>query len=416
MLVLACGGEVSRQAETAPPPVVSTLRLHAEPTIRVGVAWGDSVVEVGAAGRWWIHEAGASRPVAVVEGGKPWKVTRLPFERALRVVRPDGYLSSPHFEPLAVARLDEDPLIVGGTPYPGSFEIALAPDGTLTAVNVVALETYLEGVVAKELGRPGQDAMEALRAQAIAARTYALKRRGSRAEMGFDVYGTVEDQAYGGIPPPEDSLAVRAVSSTRGRALVYEGFLIDAFYHSTCGGHTARVQEVLEHPPAPYLTSVRDAPDGRDAYWCRDSKYFRWTVTLDSDELQERIERNLPNLVPVPPDGVGILRDLDLTATSPEGRALAIRVVTSTGRYLVTKNAIRRLFADDGGRWLRSTLFLFRPVRERDRIVRLTLIGGGWGHGVGMCQVGAMARARAGQSAERILAAYYNGVDIVRLY
>ncbi|CAN5180230.1 hypothetical protein BH18GEM1_BH18GEM1_13200 [soil metagenome] len=414
-LSAACGRtgpppESSASSEPPPGPLFA-----AEPTIRVGVALGDSAIAIGGAGRWWIRENGGGRPIAVVENGSAWRIVRLPFESALRVARSDGYLSQPHAGSLMAAPLGAAPIELAGKAYAGSFEIMLRPDGTLTAVNVVPLETYLEGVVPKELGRPGPEAGEALRAQAVAARTYALKRLGSRAALGFDVYGSVLDQAYGGLPDREDSLAVRAVRATRGEALLYNGYLIDAYYHSTCGGHTAHVELVFDDPPAPYLTVVSDErPNGE--YWCQESKYFRWTVTFNETELQATIARNLPSIVPLPPDGVGEVRDVTILRSTPEGRALSVAVTTSTGLYHVSENPIRALFADAEGRLLRSTLFLMRPTREGGRLVSLTLVGGGWGHGVGMCQVGALARAGAGQGYGQILATYYPGAALARLY
>jgi stage II sporulation protein D len=380
------------------------------------VAWGDTSLALGSGDRWWIHESGASRPIAVVEGEPGWRVVRLPFETTLRLRRPDGWLSQPHVGPLEAASLGRAPIEASGTAYPGTIEVSLRPDGTLTGVNVVPLETYLEGVVPMELGRPGADAREALLAQAVAARTYAIKRLGSRADLGFDVYGNVLDQAYQGLPDPADSLAVRAVRSTRGKVLLYNGYLIDAFYHSTCGGHTARVEETFDLPAAPYLTAMSDArPDG-EGYWCQGSRYFRWTASWSAEELDAMIRRNLPMLVPLPAKGSGSLRDVELEATTEEGRAMAVRVTTTTGRFVVAENEIRTLFADSTGRILYSTQFLFRPERVGTRLTGLTLVGGGWGHGVGMCQVGAMGRARAGWDYERILAAYYPGTEIRELY
>lgn len=416
--LLACGSHAARSTVEKPSDERDespAAAFAAEPTIRVGVAWGDTAVALGGTGRWWIRESGETRPIAVVEEAAPWSIVRLPFEIALRIARPDGWLSRPHAGPLVAAPLDRFPLEVEGTAYPGSIEIRLRPDGSVTAVNVVPVETYLEGVVAKELGRPGAGAREALRAQAVAARSYALRRLGSRAPLGFDVYGSILDQAYAGVPTPGDTLAVAAVRDTRGEAILHEGSLIDAYYHSTCGGSTARVDLVFDAPPAPYLTVVDDRrPDG--GFWCQPSRYFRWTATYTGDELRATIARNLPGLVPPPEEGTGDLRDLEVTRSTPEGRALAVRVETSTGRYVVSGDAIRRLFADTDGRWLRSTLFLYRPRREGGRLTGATLVGGGWGHGVGMCQVGAMERARAGHGYREILAAYYRGTDVVALY
>jgi stage II sporulation protein D len=102
--------------------------------------------------------------------------------------------------------------------------------------------------------------------------------------------------------------------------------------------------------------------------------------------------------------------------STPEGRALSVRVITSSGRYLVSENAIRSLFADAEGRLLRSTQFLFRPVHRSGVLEQVTLLGGGWGHGVGMCQVGALERARQGQDHRRILSTYYPGTEVVALY
>jgi len=387
----------------------------AEPTIRVGVAWGDTSVALASGDRWWIHESGSSRPIAVVDSEPGWRVVRLPFETALRLRRPDGWLSQPHLGPVQAASLGGAPIEAAGVAYPGAIEVSLRSDGTLTAVNVVPLETYLEGVVSRELGRPGPDVRAAQLAQAVAARTYALKRMGSRAELGFDVYGSVLDQAYLGVPGPADSLAVQAVRATRGEVLLYNGYLIDAYYHSTCGGHTARVEETFDGPPAPYLTAVSDQrPDG--GYWCQGSRYFRWTASWTAEELDATVSRNLPTLLPLPADGIGTLVDLDLESSTSEGRALAMRVTTTTGRFLVLQNAIRTLFADSAGHILRSTQFLFRPERVGTRLTGLSLVGGGWGHGVGMCQVGAMGRASAGWDYHRILSAYYPGTDVRELY
>ena len=402
-------------ADSVPGEMLRPPAFAAEPTIRVGVAWGDTSVALGSGDRWWIHESGSSRPIAVVEGEPGWRVVRLPFETSLRLRRPDGWLSQPHVGPIEAASLGGAPIEAAGVAYPGTVEVSLRPDGMLTAVNVVPLESYLEGVVSRELGRPGAGALEAQLAQAVAARTYALKRMGSRADLGFDVYGTVLDQAYQGLPDPADSLAVRAVRATRGEVLLYNGYLIDAYYHSTCGGHTGRVEETFDSPPAPYLTAVSDErPDG--GYWCQGSRYFRWTASWSAEELDALVRRNLPTLVPLPPEGTGSLVDLDLESSTPEGRALAMRVTTTSGRFLVLENEIRTLFADSAGRILRSTQFLFRPERVGTRLTALSLVGGGWGHGVGLCQVGAMARAGAGWDFRRILAAYYPGTDVRELY
>ena len=148
-------------------------------------------------------------------------------------------------------------MYVSGRPYRGSAELRVAGDGRVSAINVLPLEDYLLGVVPLEIGPRGNDEMAAVEAQAVAARTYAVAQLGGQLEMGFDLFGTVDDQAYGGMAAERDE-STRAVRRTAGKILLYDGRPIRAYYHSTCGGRTAAVEEVMDRPPAPYLQPVSD--------------------------------------------------------------------------------------------------------------------------------------------------------------
>src|SRR5690606_24745040 len=119
------------------------------------------------------------------------------------------------------------------------------------------MENYLLGVVPFEIGRVGPDLVEASKAQAVAARTYAIRYLGRRDSLGFDVFATVEDQVYGGAEGEHEPVSV-AVRETAGQILTYGREPIEAFYHSTCGGVTAAIEEVWDEPPRPYLRSVID--------------------------------------------------------------------------------------------------------------------------------------------------------------
>ncbi len=142
-----------------------------------------------------------------------------------------------------------------GVPYRGSLRVSVNPRGTLNVVNRVDLEDYLYGVVPSEMGPKRFDAIEALKAQAVAARTYALAHRGQFEAEGYDICATPKCQVYGGVPV-EDPLSSAAVDGTRGLVLAYQGQIADALFVSTCGGVTENVENVFSGGPVPYLVSV----------------------------------------------------------------------------------------------------------------------------------------------------------------
>jgi stage II sporulation protein D len=144
---------------------------------------------------------------------------------------------------------------VEGVPYRGSLRVLVNPRGTLNLVNRVDLEEYLYGVVPAEMGPKRFDAIEALKAQAVAARTYAMAHRGQFEAEGYDICPGPKCQAYGGASV-EDPLSTAAVDGTRGLVLAYSGQFADALYVSTCGGVTENVENVFSGGPVPYLVSV----------------------------------------------------------------------------------------------------------------------------------------------------------------
>jgi stage II sporulation protein D (peptidoglycan lytic transglycosylase) len=407
--VAACAGAPSRGVRPATRPPVTS-----EPLVRVGLAVGVTRASFQpAGGRYLIHERQNDDPIAVVADGETWGMAAGERGDELRVVDQRGWLSRPHARPVRVEPLDGDSLLrVGDARYAGALELLPVPGG-LTVVNELPLERYLRGVLAREMS--GSDAtMEAVKAQAIAARTYALKRMGSRAALGFDLFGDVQDQAYGGEEGVSAAVE-RALSETRGQVMLSEGLLIDAYFHSTCGGTTAAVEEAFPESPVPYLVSVDD--DGaKGSFYCEASRYFRWQARYDRDRLESLLGTNLGRFTALPPAGLGDLYDMDIAESSPGGRVLALRIETSTGSFQVVRNDIRWLFAESNSLGLRSTLFLLRKERRGGVVDEVALTGGGWGHGVGMCQVGALGRAAAGASHPDILAHYYRGVHLERLY
>jgi stage II sporulation protein D len=165
----------------------------------------------------------------------------------------DNFLAEP--VRLAVVPVSEQHIEVNGKPYRGIVELRLTPFGTVRPINWVNLEWYLLGVVPAELGPEVWPQLEALRAQAVAARTYAWRNRGQFVEQGYDICATPRCQVYQGVSA-EHPLSDRAVQSTGGEVLVWEGRPIVALYTATCGGHTEDGHEVFPESREPYLTGV----------------------------------------------------------------------------------------------------------------------------------------------------------------
>ncbi len=150
-------------------------------------------------------------------------------------------------------------------PYRGRLEVFTNPNGTLTVVNVIGLEDYVRGVVPNELSPGGYPAIEALKAQAVAARTYAVSNRGRFAADGFDVLPTTRSQVYGG-QGTEHPLTDRAVAETRGVIATFHGETINALYTSTCGGRTEHGENIFGGETVPYLRGRECAVEGKDAF------------------------------------------------------------------------------------------------------------------------------------------------------
>ncbi len=279
---------------------------------------------------------------------------------------------------------------VDGTSYAGALLLETASDGTLSLTNRVPFPAYLEGVLAGEM--PASFPQEALRAQAVLARSFALANlRALTDDPGVS-------QAYPGAPPAAVLARLReAVRSTEGFRLVDTrgADLPGYWYHSTCGGHTAAATPVFGVPDSePY----RGVPcDG-----CGGSKYFRWEVELPEADVRAALRFG------------SAVASLEIVDRLPDGRARALRARTAAGTEReITAVALRGAL---GPNRLRSTLLDgVAPVGPAGgRPVAWRFRGQGWGHGVGLCQIAAGALAERGWTADRILARYYPGSRLVR--
>ena len=274
------------------------------------------------------------------------------------------------------------PIRVDGRAFPGSLRLSARGESELDVVNLVPLEPYVASAIASET--PADWPLEALKAQAVVARTYALHERERRAGEAFDLEASVISQRYGVGTVPEGAAA--AARATAGEYLAYGGEPILAAFHSSSGGTTASAEEVWGEA-VPYLRSVSSPDDAAPDYF--------WSYDISLADLGSALRE--AGYSP------GTLTDVRVTERSDSGRVERIQL----GSVLLSGRDLRELL---GGRALRSALF---DARVEDGRVRF--LGSGSGHGVGLCQWGASELARRGSSYRGILAHYYPGSDLRRV-
>jgi SpoIID/LytB domain protein len=310
--------------------------------------------------------------------------------------------------------------------YRGIIEVR-ERDGALTVVNIVDVETYLRGVVPSEM--PASYPLAALEAQAVAARGQVLIKAGRHQAEGFDLCATQHCQVYGGATSERPN-SDRAAAATWGEVLEYEGRLADTLYSSNCGGHTVSNEDYWPtQQPIPYLRGGADydrglvqlefplAGEALEQYlkyappvYCNQPRYakasrFRWWSVVPREELRKPLTAAVGDF--------GDLLDVRVTDRADSGVVREIAVIGTKRLFKVRGGAeIRRAL---GG--LNSASCAIEPIREGDSPpVAFAIWGAGWGHQVGMCQVGAAGLADLGWDYRAILSKYYQGCTVVRRY
>jgi stage II sporulation protein D len=274
---------------------------------------------------------------------------------------------------------------LGTRTYAG--DLVMDPEGRL--INRVPLENYVLGVLRGEIPLP-KVPVDAAAAQAIAVRSYTLHYL-LRENPVCDVDDTTLFQVYAGMKyAPDDKSLREGVNRTSGQYMEWNGAPLKAYYHSTCGGHTTDVPTGLDREPVGCMQGV-------PCDWCKISKYYTWQTTITEVELRRTLRMDGP------------VRSVSVGKLGPGKRALGVNVVTDSGKQYVHGSAFRLRI---GPSKLRSTRWDHLSLADGSLQVR----GGGWGHGVGMCQMGAIGRAQEGQKANDIVLAYYRGATIESAY
>ena len=403
---LACSATLPRRHESGG----TVAPDEGQPAVRVALHTSAASAVLSATGGWRLYAQDGLSMLARSDANDVWTIRQA--GGGLQAVRGDGQRTAVRPGPF-IARPDERGAIVtlGGKRYRG--ELAVIPTDTgLLIVNRVLMEDYLRGVVPLEIGNRTMEELAAAQAQAVAARSYAYIRvnavRGSR----FDVRATVMDQVYGGADA-EREVSDQAVESTAGLVLRFAGRVVNAPYHSTCGGSTAEAPEVWRSPGEAYLKRVSDRIPGSDRFYCDVSPRFSWSKSLRSDTLALALEKHLRTYVSVPGARIGAVQRVEIDGHTPSGRVATLAISTDRGRYLLRGNDIRFVMRRPGGEILNSTYFSIDSEQGRaGGLSRITIRGRGYGHGIGMCQWGAIGRARAGEDFRSILRTYYPGTSV----
>ncbi|HEY0529183.1 MAG TPA: SpoIID/LytB domain-containing protein [Gemmatimonadaceae bacterium] len=390
------------------PITRGNYRNGRDQAVRIALATNATDGKISSTGKWRLWVGDSEYPVSD-NGTEVWGIGvdagRLRLERPGRTDYSTGLL---------VARpSDQSSVIVwNGKRYRGDVSIA-ATDSGLLVVNTLPMDSYLRGVVPLEIGNRTEAELAAVQAQAVAARTYAYKHLSTT--RGFDMYSTVQDQVYGGVDA-EKPLSDQGINSTQDMVMLFAGEPINTPYHSTCGGSTAAVSEVwYREPDEPYLRPVSDKIPGTDKFYCDPSPKFSWTQNFDTDGLRATMDKYLAAYTNAPKAGAGRILDIREQGRTPSNRVAGLIVRTDSGTYTIRGNDIRFVLRDAKGTTLNSTFFTFTTDNAGGEVSNLTVNGRGYGHGIGMCQWGAIGRARAGQNYRTILETYYPGTTIGRI-
>ena len=428
----------------APPPTIDPVAEATEPEepmVRIRIIYTLDAIDAWTAGAYTVSAAEASPAGMDLPDGS---------EISLAVDGDNVVLAAGGNELLRAPQIDFDPeddatmMHIEAVPYGigwwwegvedrsyiGPIRSFVNDQGLLDVVVTLPLEEYLRGVIPQEIGADSPE--EALKAQAIAARsdTIIALRTGKYEGPGYDICADVECQVYGGAgkhAPGTDA----AIEATRGLVLTYQGEPFSGFYASNCGGHSEDIQNVWPTRSAngePYWSGYFDAPEPFDYdlrneadlrrwleanpdVYCNPAVHdpypqwaaqnFRWEREFTAEEMAEHAASQ---------QDIGRVLSIEAVERGVSGRAHLVRFTGEDGEFEIGPELpIRQVWTPP----LRSAAFVVDTEDDPDGVPeRFIISGGGWGHGVGMCQTGAIVRAYQGQDYRQILSAYYRESDV----
>ncbi len=294
--------------------------------------------------------------------------------------------------------------------YEGELRVITADSNSLYLINNIDLESYLKGVVPAEIFTNNDTLIDAVKAQAICARSYSLKKMGHNKNKPFHMYSDVRDQVYNGASI-RTTLGDFSVDETRGSILIHGKEIADIYFHASCGGVLEAIENVWSRKAKAYLSSGQDVIGKQFADI--ESPYFRWTQERSSGQLDTLYKHSfgISHLADIVRDTMDIPFTVNVSERYDSGRIKKMFIQYGTDRRELSGYQIRRFFGWPPGTLLPSTLLKFTSNDSE-----LVIQGAGNGHGVGLCQYGAMYKAQKGLQYYHILQSYFPGTTLKKLY
>ena len=278
-------------------------------------------------------------------------------------------------------------IYVNGLRFRGRVDIVLNKDDLLTVVNVISLEKYIKGVLYREIS--DRWPLEAIKAQAVAARTYAVYIKERSKDQSYDLRSDIYSQVYGG-KNAERYRTNLAVDRTKGLILKYNGMVLPAYYHATCAGKTEDAKLLWDHDIAPLR--------GVTCNFCKKSPHYFWKRNVQLKDIQDKLNENGYDL--------WLIEEIQVVDRNESGRINILKIVTRDNKEIIISGKDFRQII--GPNLIKSNNYV---VDMQGYYV--DFLGKGWGHGVGLCQWGANFMARDSYRFDEILRHYYPGTKMV---
>jgi len=365
----------------AMPQASGALGKENNPVIRVLVLNNRNSISLAAKGTYRVYSIPSEKlltggyiihtKVTASEEGIIFGSRELKFSK-IRVTVPEGSL-----------------IYLDGRSFRGAVDIIKKDNMKLAAINRITLEEYLYGVLYNEVSHRWP--MEAIKAQGITARTFALYQARQNKLQDYDLTNDIYSQVYSGATS-EKWATTRAVKLTLGKVLTYKGDIFPTYYHATCGGKTEDASNLWNIDIAPLK--------GSECGLCKESPHYKWIKNIPLSDIEKKLGENGYK--------IGKIRSFTVLARNKSGRVDKIEIKDDSDvSCMITGKDFRRMMGPND---LRSTNF--EPSISNDKLI---LSGIGWGHGAGMCQWGAKGYAGHGKSAEEILKIYYPGAEVTTI-
>jgi len=317
----------------------------------------------------------------ILSEGKNLKTTVIAYK--------DGILiggKNYNFNRIFIKPASKSLITVNGQKFRGEIELIKKENNSLLVVNHIALDDYLKGVLYHEVSHYWP--IEALKAQAVVSRTYALYHIQENRNKDYDLGADIYSQIYGGRFS-ERYRTNKAIESTRNEVLTYEGKIFPTYFHATCGGHTE---------DASLLWNINILPlKGTACSFCCGSPHFKWHYVLSQEELKDKLVKAGYKIEKI--------KEIVILGRDSSGRVINLEIISDNNKKIkISGKDFRNII---GPNILRSTKFSLNLVNQD-----VVFTGFGWGHGVGLCQWGAYFMAKKGYKYQQILKYYYPGSEL----